>query len=108
MASIKYPSKFDEQVKLFKLIYEKHLADGDKSPLADYDLKGCNTRTGTAMESDKKAKEYTRMSEELTRERNLAFDTVTENMRAMGALLKAKYRDNPKELGKWGFTVTGE
>lgn len=108
MASIKYANSFDEQIKLFNLIREKHVADGDKSPLADYNFKELTQHANIAAESDKKSKEYARLSEEKTKDRSIAFDSVQENVRAIGAFLKAKYRNNPKELGKWGFTVIGE
>ena len=87
MASIKYPNKFDEQVKLFKLIYERHMADGDKSPLHDFKMQNLDEKANVAATSDKKSKEYIRLSEEQTQQRNLSFDQVMEEMRAIGAPL---------------------
>jgi hypothetical protein len=108
MASIKYPTNFDEQVKLFKLIYEQHVKDGEHSILKDYPFENLNAKTDIAVSSDKKAKELAKLSQEQTQQRNLKFEEVEGNIRAVGNFLKAKFRDNPKEAGKWGFTVVGD
>jgi hypothetical protein len=108
MASIKIPTNFDEQVKLFFLILKKHQEDGENSPLKDYPLVEDEGRTTIAVEADEDAKQLARLAQEKTLERKLAFDPVDETIKDVAAFLKGKYRKNPKELGKWGYTVVGD
>lgn len=108
MASVKIPTDFEGQNKLFKLIYEKHVEDGDNSPLKDYAMTELNNKNEDSEAINKNAKDYIRMSEEQTKERNLTFEDVSTNIRAIAAFLKAKNRINPKKMGEWGFTVVGD
>ncbi len=108
MARIEIPGNFDELLKLFDLIYKKHKADGADSPLGSFDLEARKKSSSAAQAHDQNAKDLAKKAEDATQDRNNEFQPVEDDIRAIAQLLKQIHRDNPKELGNWGFDVVGE
>jgi len=106
MARILIPENFEEQYKLFKRIYKKHLQDGNNSVfIGNFDIEQEHEKIEEAYESHTKAKEYERMAELETEKRNVLWPKRDNSLRGMAQFLKGKYNKRPHELGEWGFTV---
>ncbi len=102
------PTNIGELLKLGTLIYNKHLADGTKSPLnslSDYNWNDHGPNLPLASAKHDEAEEYTRRAEQAYRERDRLMGDVTGLVRSSRDLLKAVFSKTPKKLGEWGFEV---
>lgn len=106
---ITIPTNPADKLTLGESIYEKHLADGDASPLKSiishsWATNGPEVIKG--LELHKQAEDFKTKSELAYRKRDLILNEVEESIKASRDLLMGIYRDNPKELSQWGFNVT--
>jgi len=106
---VSIPTNAADRLSLGASIYEKHLADGDASPLKaitshSWDSNG--PRVATGLEQHKQAEDLKTKSELAYRKRDLELTEVDESIKASRDVLLGIYRDNPKELSQWGFSVS--
>ena len=97
-----------ELLELGKKIYAKHTELAGSSPLnmmQSHKWEDNGPRVANALELHSKAEEYKRLAEEAYRERDLLVAEIDESVKASRDLLLGVYRDNPKQLGQWGFEV---
>ena len=106
---ISIPTNPADRLTLAEKIYEKHQADGRTSPLIaitshSWDSNG--PRISTGLGYHKEAEELKAKSDLNYRKRDLEVTEVDESIKATRDLLLGIYRDNPKELSQWGFSVS--
>ncbi|MBL7703811.1 MAG: hypothetical protein JNM14_16295 [Ferruginibacter sp.] len=105
---IEISANVPEALTLAKKVYEKHMAEGDKSILKDLD--GVNWAvTGPRIEpclaNHTEAEALSKQAEKVYRLRDADLAPIIEIVRISKNVLKGKYTKNPKALGDWGFTV---
>ncbi len=89
-------------------VYKKHLQMGNTSPLETmksnrWDSNGPAIEKAMALQ--KQAEELKRQMESVYSQRDLLVASVRESVRASRDVLLGISRDNPKELGEWGYEV---
>ncbi len=93
---------------LAQKVYDKHLADGNKSILLELDGMDwavVGPTIAPCLADHLEAEALSKKAEELYLKRDAAWATITEIVRASKNILKGKYTKNPKALGDWGYTV---
>ena len=106
---ISIPTNPADRLTLAEKIYEKHQADGRNSPLLAITSHSWNDngpRISTGLGYHKEAEELKAKSDLNYRKRDLEVTEVDESIKATRDLLLGIYRDNPKELSQWGFSVS--
>ena len=106
---ITIPTNPADRLSLAEKIYKKHQADGESSPLKaitshSWDKNG--PRIATGLEFHKQAEVLKDQSDLAYRKRDLEVTEVDESVKASRDVLLGIYRDNPKELLEWGFSVS--
>lgn len=102
------PTNIGELLKLAKLVYKKHQADGANShlhSLEDYKWDEAGPNLELAAAKHEEAEELSRRAELAYRERDRLIGGVPDMLRASRDLLKAIFKKTPKKLGEWGFEV---
>lgn len=103
------PINVQESLELAEIIKNKHLADGEQSPLNAL-LENSWTVVGPQLEvcvqHHLKAEELKRQMDLAYRERDTLLKPISETVRASRDLLMGVYRSSPKRLGEWGFSVS--
>ena len=110
--AIVYPPEFEELVKLFRAMKEKHddFAPGT-SPLEAFltqneiELASDEADVDDAEDKHDDAKQGEKDAEDYREDRDNLFDPVMANVLLMGQFLKGLFVKNPKELGHWGYVV---
>jgi hypothetical protein len=102
------PAKPADLLGLAARVYAKHVALDANSPLKAlqthiWEVNG--PQVANALTLHQQAEEYKRNAEEAYAKRDLLSVEITESLKATRDLLLGIYRDNPKELGQWGFEV---
>lgn len=105
MARIVIPSNFLEQEKLINDISAKHIASGPTSPLSQFDVAGIVTKTTNARDFHNQAEEASKKAEDFYEKRDNEMKPSVKEVRRWGQFLKQIYKDNPHELGNWGYVV---
>lgn len=106
---ITIPTNPTDRLALAEKIFEKHLSDGDASPLKainSHAWENSGPRIATALDYHKQAEALRGQSDLTYRKRDLEVAEVDESIKASRDLLLGIYRDNPKELSQWGFNVS--
>ena len=106
---ITIPTNAADKLSLAEKIYKKHQADGDASPLkaiTSHSWDNNGPRISTGLEYHKEAEDLKAKSDLTYRKRDLEVTEVDESIKASRDLLLGIYRDNPKELSQWGFSVS--
>lgn len=106
MARVKIPVRFIDQLLLANSILAKHKELGDKSPLNDaFDMTSFEN-DGKEAETHNSAKDkHEKLAEKETELRDNVWTGAVTVVRSIAQFLKAMYRENPHELGEWGFEV---
>lgn len=105
---IEISANVTEGLKLAQKVYDKHLADGDRSILTELDgldWAVVGPTIAPCLADHTQAEALSKKAEELYLKRDAALVTITEIVRASKNILKGKFTKNPKALGDWGFTV---
>jgi hypothetical protein len=105
---IPIPTNPADLLDLAESINSVHVADGDQSPLKALKVHSWETNgpeVQTAKTFHKQAEDYKAQSELSYRKRDLILPELNESVKASRDLLLGIYRDNPKELTRWGFEV---
>ena len=109
---IVYPTDIDMQLNLFVKIKAKSDSyTPETNPLTNYltangiDLIKDSALVTVARENNDKFNDYAKKAEIETADRDLLLQPITNHLRMIGDYLKNMYKDNPKELGLWGYVV---
>jgi hypothetical protein len=105
MARIVIPSNFLEQEKLVGDINTQHTALGAASPLTPFDVAGIVTKTSDARTYHDDAVAKSKQAEDLYEDRDNEMNPAIKEVRRWAQFLKQIHKDNPHELGNWGFVV---
>lgn len=102
------PTSAKSLIDLAESVLKKHQADGAQSPLSmmvsnNWETNGPKVAQADALHNQ--AEEFKRQAENLLKQRDLLLDDVTESVKGSRDVLIGIYRDNPRELGKWGYQV---
>ncbi|MFN7117095.1 MAG: hypothetical protein ACK4TA_09880 [Saprospiraceae bacterium] len=102
------PTNVGELLHLASLIFKRHKADGDSSPLRaltddNWDVYG--PKIEEAMLKHNEAEEYMRKAEQAYRERDAIISGLDGLIKRTRDLLKAIFKKTPKTLCEWGFQV---
>lgn len=102
------PTNVGDLINLARLIFKKHIADGNASPLnalSDYTWEEYGPKIEEALTKHNEAEEYMRRAEQCYRDRDRIIGNLDGLVKASRDLLKAAFRKTPKKLGEWGFEV---
>lgn len=102
------PTSASGLLKLAEEVYEKHQADADQSPLKAMQNNSWETngpKIASALEIQAQAEKLKRQAEDLYKQRDLLIDQIDDSVKGSRDILMGIYRENPKELGNWGFEV---
>ncbi len=102
------PSKPKELLSLSERIFAKHSELGEASPLnvlTTHKWENNGGKITLAKTKHEDAEEYNRRSEQAYRERDLLLSDIKESVKASRDVLMGVYRENPKMMGEFGFTV---
>ena len=102
------PASPSELIDLANKVYKKHQDLGAASPLGSLQSNKWETngpKIAEALLLHNQAEELKRQSENLNKQRDLLLVDVKESVKASRDVLLGIYRENPRELGEWGFEV---
>lgn len=105
---IEISANVTDGLALAKKVYDKHLADGDRSILAELDgldWAVIGPRIAPCLANHQEAEALSKKAEELYLKRDTDMAPIMEIVRASKNILKGKFTKNPKALGDWGYTV---
>lgn len=105
---VNIPKNPAQKLDLASKIYAKHSSMSDASPLnalQSHTWTANGPEIANAQSLHQQAEEYNRLAEEAYRKRDLLMYEIDESIKSTRDLLLGIYRDNPKELGQWGFEV---
>lgn len=105
---INIPTHPADLLDLAKKIHDKHVEDGDNSPLnamQDYDWDTEGPKITTCKQNHDNAEEAAKKAEQHYRQRDVDLPAIKDIVRNSAALLKTIYAKNPKVLGDYGFDV---
>jgi Ni,Fe-hydrogenase I large subunit len=106
MAKIKIPDRFEQQLDLGKKIFEYHKHLGSKSPLkSHFEMTYFDKHNREAKKQNDEKNKLEKLAENATELRDNAWKNNIKDIRSIAQFLKAINKDNPHELGKWGFVV---
>lgn len=106
------PKNVDDLLLLLAAVSAKNEADGATSPLLALNMAAMKDHAASAKAAQTKAKELQRLAEIQTATRDEALGSAQTPGSALFVLTQARdllltlYKDNPKKLGEWGFTVS--
>jgi hypothetical protein len=105
---ITIPTSAKPLIDLATLVYGKHQADGAQSPLRSMQSNTWETngpKITEALQYHTQSEELKRQAENLTKKRDLLLADVKESVKGSRDVLLGIYRNNPRELGEWGYEV---
>ncbi len=98
----------EERLHLASKVYQKHLSDGETSPLnhlEGIDWNELGDLIARTMELHHEAELLKGRMEQVYRERDLNVPIIDGALKANRNLLKALNHKNPKRLSEWGFQI---
>ncbi len=96
------------KLDLASRIYTKHISMADVSPLnalQSHTWAVNGPEVANAQTLNQQAEDFQRQAELAYRNRDILLAEIDESIKSTRDLLLGIYRDNPKELGQWGFEV---
>jgi hypothetical protein len=102
------PTSAKPLIDLAENVYKKHQSDGGQSPLSMMKSNNWETngpKVAQALALHVQSEELKRQAESLTKQRDQLLADVKESVKGSRDVLLGIYRDNPRELGKWGYEV---
>jgi gamma-glutamyltranspeptidase len=102
------PNKVEDQLKLSKLIYQKHVADGKTSILntmEDHKWDDLGPNIEPALTKHLEAEELRRKMEQAYKDRDRMMGDVESSIKSTRDFLKGVYSKQPKKLGEYGYSV---
>ncbi len=95
-----------QNIELARKIYERHIAEGEDSPLSlieGFSWNATGPKIVFCLEKHKEASQLNKSAEEMYRQRDAVLAEITDIIQATKLLLKNKYSLSPEELQEWGF-----
>jgi hypothetical protein len=106
MARIKISRNFEKQLDLGEKILKYHKRQGNRSPLnGNFDMKVFEKSNIIAKNHNEEKNKLEKLAENETELRDNVWAGNIKDIRSIAQFLKAINKDNPHELGKWGFVV---
>ena len=108
---VEIPKNADDLLILMNNVLAKNAADGAASPLKTLNMEAMQSKSEVAGAAQAKSKEYERLSQIETANRDDAIGTAQTLDSALYILTQARdllltiNKANPKMLGEWGFNV---
>jgi hypothetical protein len=105
---VNIPVNVAQRLQLAARIYAKHQELGSASPLTMLQSNSWASNgpvVSTAQGFQREAEELQRKLEQAYEQRDLLLAKIDESIKASRDALLAVYRDNPRALGDWGFTI---
>lgn len=102
---VKMSTSAEAIINLAQMVIQKHKELGSESPLKVLDWDKQAENITKAEQLHKQAKEYERLAEQMHEQRNVLVNELNELLKQSRDLLKALYRNEPRKLGEFGFTV---
>ncbi len=102
------PKNVEELLTLGEKIYQKHVADGNSSPLTtlqDYDWSVIGPNLVAALAKHDEAEGYEKKMKEAYETRNKLMGDIAGIVKATRDLLKGVNSKSPQKLGEWGYDV---
>jgi len=102
------PSSAKPLIDLAGKVYNKHQADGEQSPLRSIrsnNWEENGPKVEEAFNLHNQAEELKRQAENLNKQRDMLLEGIKQSVKASRDVLLGIYRDNPNELGQWGYEV---
>lgn len=114
--NVTLPRKSEDLMTLSEHIQTKHVNDGSASLLLNAWVQELKTLTDTAKTEDARQKEFQRNAKEFLEAINVELgvgkgqssfggETMLNAVLGMRDFLRGHFRDNPRALGAWGFSV---
>lgn len=102
------PTSAKPLLDLAEKVYNKHMTDGQESPLRsirsnNWDAHG--SQIAEALSIHNQSEELKRQAEILTKQRDMLIDGIKKAVKSSRDVLIGIYSDNPNELGQWGYEV---
>lgn len=95
-------------LELAKKIYEKHLADGNESPLSaieGFNWDATGPKISFCLEKHKEALLLHKNLEEINQQRDAVLAEINDITNASKCILNNKFSMNRKKLAEWGLPV---
>lgn len=102
------PANAEEKLALAELVFAKHLAEGDQSPLNGMKTHKWETSGPSIAEGllqHKKAEELKKQMDKAYADRDSILNEITITLKASRDILSGVFNQNPRDLGEWGFEV---
>ena len=102
------PRNPTQLIDLASKVYTKHTEMDLSSPLNSLQTHTWTEngpRVAEVLNYHRQAEELSKMVEEIYRKRDLLLAEIDISVKSSRDLLLGVYRDNPKEMGQWGFVV---
>lgn len=102
------PKNPAQKLDLASRIYAKHISMEATSPLnalQNHTWAVNGPEVANAQTLNQQAEDFQRQAELAYRNRDILLAEIDESIKSTRDLLLGIYRDNPKELGQWGFEV---
>ena len=106
---VEIPANPKELIDLATRILQKHTELGAESPLntlISHKWSDNGSKVSEAAQLHNQSEELKRQSEQATSKRNLLLTDIQQTVLASRDLLEGVYRENPRELGLFGFNVS--
>jgi hypothetical protein len=106
---VEIPSNPAEMLSLAKNINQKHIEDGNASPLIAITSNNWveeGPKIDYCLEKHNEAEAYKAKAEAAYKERDLALEGIGKAVRASRDVLSGVHHENMKRMTDWGFSVT--
>ena len=103
------PTTIEDKIALAAKILSIDKEDGDNSPLKGVNspaLKNKEESIANAQTYNSESEDYQYKSTIATKKRNLLIPDIDDYTKAVRDVLMLMHADNPRELTRWGFSVT--
>ncbi|MEA3186947.1 MAG: hypothetical protein QOD99_777 [Chthoniobacter sp.] len=105
MARINIPQNIDDRLTLAEKMFAKHQADGASSPISGLGWAQVGPTIDPTQTLRSEAADFKKKSEQKNEQAGNALPPIDDIIRRARDILLGLYRDNPRKLEDWGFSV---
>jgi hypothetical protein len=102
---VKLPANSKQLLDLAKQVQQKHVADGEASPLHALNWEAAGPLIDKVYAEHEKAQRLRREMRQAYQQRNLEIEAVRDVVRGCRDVLTGRYFREMRTLGEWGFDV---